>query len=292
MSFSYIQIPLRQLTRLAVRPGGGQSLCPSLSRRPTTTSQGAVHHHGTRRYTRSVTVATFATPSVWSQESECITHTTARCWSVHAQQRLFSTSAGSAGSTCWNCGSKTGRLELFCPSCNTIQAPPSTKEKGDEFAILNSPVKFDVDIKAIETAYKTSQKVLHPDHFGRKSETEQKHAATMSAYFNDTVRVMRDPFLRAQLLLSYEGIDVGESGQAVTDPELLMEVMEVREQIAEASDPKELQPLRESLSARSRQLTTELAAEFSAEHWENAKSLTIQLRYLVKAIEEIDRITP
>ena len=60
---------------------------------------------------------------------------------------------------------------------------------------------------------------------------------------NDAYKVLQDDVKRAEYLLKLEGVDIGEekpqsttgaTKQLVVDPKLLMEIMELREALAEA----------------------------------------------------------
>lgn len=54
---------------------------------------------------------------------------------------------------------------------------------------------------------------------------------------NEAYKTLQDPLKRAQYLLSLRGIDVAEDERLkVEDPELLMEVLEVRENIEAAQE--------------------------------------------------------
>jgi molecular chaperone HscB len=54
---------------------------------------------------------------------------------------------------------------------------------------------------------------------------------------------LKEPLARAQYMLALNGVEVSES-ESLEDPELLMEVMEVREQMEEAETEEDIEKLR------------------------------------------------
>lgn len=64
-----------------------------------------------------------------------------------------------------------------------------------------------------------------------------------------------------------------------------MEVMEIREEIDDASSDEELRPILQSCRDRGSKIIDQLAEAFQEGHMDDAKSLTTKLRYW-KRIEE------
>ena len=65
-----------------------------------------------------------------------------------------------------------------------------------------------------------------------------------SSVINKAYHTLKDPLSRAQYLLKQKGIQINE-GDSLSDPELLMEVMEFREELEEVTSEAELKPLKE-----------------------------------------------
>ncbi|KAK4396619.1 Iron-sulfur cluster co-chaperone protein HscB [Sesamum angolense] len=68
---------------------------------------------------------------------------------------------------------------------------------------------------------------------------EREYAAEQSARVIDAYRTLTDPLLRAIYIVKLEGVHVDEE-ERITDPELLAEVMELREAVDEAEDTRAL----------------------------------------------------
>ena len=95
--------------------------------------------------------------------------------------------------------------------------------------------------------------------------------------------------MRAQYLLSLRGIDVAEDETAkVDDPELLMEVLEMRENIEAAEDETELESMKETNDAKIEESVRILDAAFKADDIDGAKEEAVKLRYWINIKESLD----
>ena len=101
----------------------------------------------------------------------------------------------------------------------------------DAFDLLGLAPTLDLDLKTIEQRYRDLQKQLHPDKFTQASAQERRASLSRAVSVNDAYRVLRDDLARAELLYVRLGGRVREEKQPA-DPELLMEVMDLREELA------------------------------------------------------------
>jgi molecular chaperone HscB len=122
---------------------------------------------------------------------------------------------------------------------------------------------FAVDLTELERRYKDTTKILHPDRYARADARARRASLERSVQLNEAWRTLRDPIRRAEYLLSLHGVDIGEmagggrsdqSGAHATLPVpqvLLMEVLELREALAEAQSNKDFREV-EALIAKVR----------------------------------------
>lgn len=118
-------------------------------------------------------------------------------------------------------------------------------------------------------------------------------AEATSARINEAYKTLSSPLPRAQYLLSLRGLDVANDETAkVEDPELLMEVLEAREEIEEAAAEAELEPLKARNTAREEESIAELERCFGAGDLQAAVRECVRLRYWVNIRESIDNWEP
>lgn len=133
----------------------------------------------------------------------------------------------------------------------------------DFFEVFGLPRAFHLDAAELERRYLALQKETHPDRFAKALPRERMEAMVRNTELNDAYKVLKEMRPRAEYLLRLEGVDIGEerpravSGetrQLVLDPQLLIEIMSLREALAEArSDEDEAEVQRLTAEVRGRQ---------------------------------------
>ena len=112
-------------------------------------------------------------------------------------------------------------------------------------------------------------------------------------FINEAYQVLRHPLRRAQYLLSLRGVDVVDDETAtVDDPQLLAQVMDVRELIDDTVDEAALRPLREANDARLQRTIDRLDQAFMEDDLLRAKEETIKLRYWLNVQESLQNWEP
>ncbi|XP_066314505.1 iron-sulfur cluster co-chaperone protein HscB homolog [Miscanthus floridulus] len=163
--------------------------------------------------------------------------------SVGAPFRSLSNQSGGGGA-CWSCGA-TGAF-LSCGSCRSVQpVDPAV----DYFQIFGLKREYNIKDNNLEGKYKDWQKKLHPDLVHSKSEKERGYAAEQSALVIDAYRTLSKPLSRALYLLKLVGIHVDED-KTINDPELLTEMMEIREAVSDASDSQILEKIQSQIKEK------------------------------------------
>lgn len=197
----------------------------------------------------------------------------------------YSTSSSAAPlKSCPNCGQTQPLESLSCPSCSTLQPLPSDidffKVMDLDFASVPKG-GWDVDIAALKRAWRLKMALTHPDRMVGRTEKEQQIGAQQSALINRAYETLLDPLLRAHYLLERHGaVEVSES-DSLEDPELLMEVMELRERLEEAGSEDEAAEVRAD-NKRMLDATVERLAHAFGEQpadLQTAREAAVQLRY-------------
>jgi len=168
----------------------------------------------------------------------------------------------------------------------------------DPFATLGLPREFALDSEGLERRYRDLQRALHPDRHVNATPAERRVALGKAVEVNEAYRVLKDDVRRAESLLGLLG-HVAVKDSAV-DPELLMEVMELRESLSEAKQAKDLARVRK-LTSQVQSLATvtsrELAAAFvelppggAASALAKPAALLSKLKYYKRFLDEVNVI--
>ncbi|KAH8549974.1 Co-chaperone HscB, C-terminal oligomerization domain-containing protein [Umbelopsis sp. PMI_123] len=185
---------------------------------------------------------------------------------------------------CWKCNNIVPQIDLHCSNddCGVIQNIPHDMNffEALEAGLGENAAEpaYDVDVKRLRMSFLRKQQQVHPDSYAQKSSHEYQLAQTQSSYLNKAYNTLKDPLARAQYMLALNGVEVAES-ESLEDPELLMEVMEIREQMEDAETEDDIMQLKQENNEKIEQTAEQLSKAFSSNNMEEAKELTIQLQY-------------
>ncbi|HEY6037305.1 MAG TPA: Fe-S protein assembly co-chaperone HscB [Kofleriaceae bacterium] len=157
------------------------------------------------------------------------------------------------------------------------------------FELLGLPARFDLDASEIERAFFDRSKELHPDRFASAPAAERVAALSRSRALNDAYQTLKKPVGRAEYLLGRAGVTIGDNERL--EPEMIMRVLELREELAEARAAKNLQAvgdLQGQMAKRRDQALHELGELFAANDMAGVKRVLIALRYIGRYLEECD----
>jgi molecular chaperone HscB len=200
---------------------------------------------------------------------------------------------------CWSCEKNAGDA-LLCAHCGAVQPPDP---KADHFRVFGIARGYAVDVADLERRYKEMTKVLHPDRYARADERARRASLKRSIQLNEAWRTLRDPVRRAEYLLSLAGWEVGGEGgtskpvdgrrvKLPVAPALLMEVMELREGLAEAraaADDGRVDSLAATVRGRREAALRAVASVFAqkAPDLEAIANDLVAVRYFDRFLDEV-----
>ncbi|KAL9098480.1 MAG: hypothetical protein Q9187_009656, partial [Circinaria calcarea] len=145
---------------------------------------------------------------------------------------------------------------------------------------------FTIDARELRKEFLKLQAQAHPD---RHQGENKARAEGTSALINEAYKTLQNPLLRAQYLLSLRGINVAEDETArVEDPELLMQVLEMREDIEAAEEEADLAPMKEANDTKIEASVKVIEDAFKADDMMAAKEEAVKLRYWINVKESLD----
>ena len=179
-------------------------------------------------------------------------------------------------------------------------ANPSSSDRGtaaasptgggdDPFALLGLPVAYEVDLAALERAFFERSKAVHPDRVAGAPAAERVAALSRARALNDAYQLIKKPASRAEYLLARAGVTIGDNERL--DPAFLMEILELREELAGARVAGELarvEQLQRAMQARRAEALDALPGLFAAHDLAAIKQRLIVLRYIHRYLEECD----
>lgn len=162
---------------------------------------------------------------------------------------------------------------------------------SDPFAALGVERRFDLDEADLRRRFLAVSAKNHPDRF--IDPIEQADAVDLMSRLTDAHRVLNDPEARAHALLHLSGLEA-EGDKDKLPPDLLMQVMEVREEMESAidsGDDTQLDRLRGWATQQREQHLAQLASLFARSLDERtAPKVRLELnalRYIQRMIEQM-----
>ncbi|KAL4872220.1 hypothetical protein BDV12DRAFT_193666 [Aspergillus spectabilis] len=184
----------------------------------------------------------------------------------------------------------------------SIPNPPNTTTHYTIFpqTFPSNSTPFSVDTALLRREFLSLQNTLHPDKYPPGPLKHQ--AESLSARINEAYRTLLNPLLRAQYILhQYHGIDVtaedgSGTGNKPLDPELLMEVMDVQEEIEELSGDAgaegRIEEMKKENEGRVKECVSGLEEAFGKGDVEGARELCVRLKFWVSVGEGLREWEP
>lgn len=157
---------------------------------------------------------------------------------------------------CRECGDASNAA-VVCEGCGTLRSPAEV-EAADFFALFGLPPAYEVPRAALEKAYVSLARKLHPDRGGREAAATLRRIA---ARVNEAYAVLKDPVKRAAYLVDLRGGDAART--AKVSPLFLQEQLALRE-AAEQAGAEELAALRSTAERRLADYQGALAAALAS----------------------------
>jgi molecular chaperone HscB len=161
---------------------------------------------------------------------------------------------------------------------------------SDPFALLGVEPRFDLDDEALAERHRDLSRALHPDRYASAPAAERRLALGKAIEVNEAYRTLRDPVKRAEAVAKLAGLAVGEDREPKASPALLMEMMEAREELSEASRAKDLgrvESLGAGMRAREKAVVASISEAFAKGDTARVLPLLGELRYVRRFLDEV-----
>jgi molecular chaperone HscB len=130
--------------------------------------------------------------------------------------------------------------------------------QSSDFELFGLPERFAQDRAAIDARWKELQREAHPDKFAAQGTAAQRIALQWSVRINEAYQRLKDPLKRAAYLCELRGAPINAESNTAMPPAFLMQQMEWRESLEDASGEGALDELSDELSAARKQAIVRL----------------------------------
>lgn len=160
----------------------------------------------------------------------------------------------------------------------------------NHFELFNLPARFDIDLAALDAAYRDVQGRVHPDRFVNATDAEKRVAMQWATRANEAYQTLKNPLKRARYIVELNGIDLQTESNTAMPMDFLMQQMEWREALGEARAAKDAQALDEldaQLKGERKARLAKIARELDAGKYEQAAQEVRALMFLDKFGDEV-----
>ena len=160
----------------------------------------------------------------------------------------------------------------------------------NHFDLFNLPVKFPIDLGALDAAYRDVQGQVHPDRFVNAAAAEKRVAMQWATRANEAYQTLKNPQKRAQYMCELHGIDLKTESNTAMPMAFLMQQMEWREALGDARAAKAagaLESLEVEVGKERQARMVQIGEQIEAGDYEHAAQGVRALMFLEKFGEEL-----
>lgn len=160
----------------------------------------------------------------------------------------------------------------------------------DYFCFFGLKEQFKIDLSALDQAYLSIQKEVHPDRHARGSDSEQRLAMQMATLANTAYQTLKNPVQRGLYICQLHDVDAQLETNTAMPAAFLMRQMDWRESLDEkAEDLEALEVLTEEVNKSKEEVISEIALAIDSAHqYERAAELLRGLLFIDKFAVELD----
>ncbi|QOL47939.1 Fe-S protein assembly co-chaperone HscB [Massilia litorea] len=160
----------------------------------------------------------------------------------------------------------------------------------NHFELFGLPARFDVDMAALDAAYRDVQGRVHPDRFVNATDAEKRVAMQWATRANEAYQTLKNPQKRAHYLCELNGVDLQTESNTAMPMAFLMQQMEWREELGDARAAKDadaLDALDKQVRMERKAMLAEVGKQLDAGDFPKAAEGVRALMFLDKFGDEV-----
>ena len=135
------------------------------------------------------------------------------------------------------------------------------KITDDDFALFGLPQRHALDRTELDARRRDLQARVHPDRFASEGAAAQRLAMQWAVRVNEAYQRLKDPLSRAAYLCELRGVPIDAERNTAMPTDFLMQQMQWREALDDASGPAEVQALDAAVARDERVLMAALTKQ-------------------------------
>jgi len=164
------------------------------------------------------------------------------------------------------------------------------KLSDDDFTLFGLPQQHRLDRAELDARRRDLQAQVHPDRFAAEGAAAQRIAMQWAVRVNEAYQRLKDPLGRAAYLCELRGVAVDAERNTAMPAAFLMQQMNWREALEEASNAAEVQALDEQIAAEERRLLAALSDQLDQQQDTTAAAAQVRaLMFVARFRQDIDR---
>ena len=160
------------------------------------------------------------------------------------------------------------------------------------FEVMGLPPRYVIDRAELDRRYKALQKAHHPDRHSDKLPSERRSHVEQAMKVNEAYKVLKDDVARAEAVMRALGQAVDHGESRPSNPDFLMEMMELQEEVAAArltEDEAELDRLRTQMQESKLRLLSKIEQKLDqARDFAGAEELLERVRYFERVLQGLE----
>jgi molecular chaperone HscB len=161
-----------------------------------------------------------------------------------------------------------------------------------DFALFGLPERFVIDGGQLDAKWKLLQGAAHPDRFATETPAAQRVAMQWAIRINEAYRRLKDPLARAAYLCTLHDTDVGAETNTAMPAAFLMQQMEWRDALSEASTLAQVDALSDEVVASRRATLASLQQQIDDADpvdWRAVAGTVRGLMFVDRFLVDVDR---